>query len=70
MRKFKEGDELTLEDVKRSFREINNPKGLLKESIDLSRFPIDEDGARVFDSFEEYDAAYGGTVAFEETFYW
>ena len=70
MRKFKEGDELTLEDVRRSFREINNPKGLLKESIDLSRFPIDEDGARVFNSFEEYDAAYGGTVAFEETFYW
>ena len=70
MRIFKEGDELTLEDVRRSFREINNPKGLLKESIDLSRFPIDEDGARVFDSFEEYDAAYGGTVAFEETFKW
>ena len=70
MRRFKEGDELTLEDVRRSFREINNPKGLLKESIDLSRFPIDEDGARVFDSFEEYDAAYGGTVAFEETFNW
>lgn len=71
MRKFKEGDKLTLEDVRQSFQDARlNNKGLLKESVDLARFPRGKDGSILFASNEEYEAAFGGTVSFEEAFKW
>lgn len=70
MKQFKEGDNLTLEDVKQSFREVKKNKALLNESVDLSRFPIGKDGAILFSSNEEYETAFGGTVSFEEAFKW
>lgn len=70
MKRFKEGDNLRLEDVKQSFREAKNNKTLLNEGVDLSRFPIGNDGAILFSSEEEYEAALGGTVSLEEAFKW
>lgn len=63
MIQFKEGDSLTLEDVNRSF----SRKGNLP---DFSRFPRGKDGAILFESWEDYEAALGGTVSFEEAFKW
>lgn len=68
MKQFKKGDTLTLEDVRQSFQKINN-KGV-NEGLDLNRYRIGEDGSILFDSEEEYEAAFGGTVSFEEAFKW
>lgn len=65
MSHIKEGYPLTLKDVKESFSKIR--EGNLP---DLSRFPRGKDGAILFKSWEEYEAAFGGTVSFEETFKW
>lgn len=70
MKQFKEGDNLTLEDVKQSFSDAKKNKTRLDESVDLSRFPMGKDGAILFSSKEEYEAAFGGTVSFEEAFKW
>lgn len=69
MKKFKEGDEITLEDVRESFQLANN-KELLKESFDFSKIPVDKDGVLLFNSIEEYERSFGGTVSFEEAFRW
>lgn len=69
MKQFKEGDTLTLEDVRQSFQEINN-KGVINEGLGLNRYPIGKDGSILFNSEEEYEAAFGGTVSFEEAFKW
>lgn len=68
MKQYKEGDTLTLEDVRQFIQEIN--KGVIDEGLDLHRYPIGEDGSILFDSEEEYEAAFGGTVSFEEAFKW
>lgn len=70
MRHYKEGDNLTLEDVRQSFQEARNNKGVLNESVDFSRFPVGKDGSILFNSEEEYEAAFNGTVSFEEAFKW
>lgn len=67
MRIFKEGNNLTLEDVRMSFQQVNNGS---KMNLDLSRYPKDNNGAILFNSDEEYELAFGGTVSFEQAFRW
>jgi len=69
MKRFKEGDILTLEDVKNSFDVANN-KELIKVSADLSNIPVGKDGSLLFNSEEEYEKVFGGTFSFEEVFKW
>ena len=65
MKVFKEGDILTLEDVKESFEKINN-KTILNESVDLSKYPVGKDGAIIFDSWEDVETAVGKLISLED----
>ena len=69
MRKFVEGDELTLEEVKQAFQEAydRNIKSQMIESVDSSNIKIGKDGYYEFESLEEYRKAFGG-VPLEDVF--
>lgn len=70
MRKFVEGDKLTLEDVRQAIEEAHDrnikcsaaPSGINIESY------LSEDGYYEFDSWEEYKRVFGDFVSVEEAF--
>ena len=68
MKKFIEGDKLTLEDVKAAIRESENAgRIMVNESADVK--PVFKDGIAYFNSVEDVEKYYGGTVKpLEEVF--
>lgn len=69
MRRFKEGDILTLEDVKKSFAEIEAEcSQILNEAKKSNVRPTIENGCEVFDSFEDMEKYYGGPICTLEEF--
>lgn len=69
MRRFKEGDILTLEDVKKSFAEIEAKcSQILDRGKNSNVKPTIENGCEVFDSFEDMEEYYGGPIRTLEEF--
>ena len=69
MRTFKEGDNLTLEDVTKALQEAhdnNIPK--VTPKIDRSSLKVSKDGYIEFDSWDEYRKVFGDLVSVEEAF--
>lgn len=67
MRRFKEGDELTLEDVEQSIREAEEV-GRRIITDNTVKFTI-KNGVKIFDSFEDMERYYGGPIrTVEEVF--
>lgn len=71
MRRFKEGDELTLEDVSSALQDAHdrNIKFRLDEGISNPDVRMSADGYYEFDSWEDYHKAFG-TVSVEDAFKW
>ena len=70
MKKFVEGDNLTLEDVRTALKEAHNRniKHTIVESIDIQTH-LSKDGYYEFDSWDDYRKAFGA-VPLEEAFKW
>ena len=69
MKKFVEGDNLTLEDVKQAMKEAHdrNIKHTIVESADMQSH-LSSDGFYEFESWEEYKKVFGDFASVEETF--
>lgn len=69
MKKFKEGDNLTLEDVKTALKEAHdkNIKAQITEPLDKRPY-LSTDGFLEFESWDEYKKVFGDFVSLEETF--
>lgn len=69
MRTFKEGDTLTLEDVRAALKEAHdkNIRHTIVESADIQSH-LSKDGYYEFDSWEEYKKVFGDFASVEETF--
>lgn len=67
---FKPGDELTIEDVRESIRQINedSKRYSVNESSGIKREVIG--GCAVFDSYEDMEKYYGKLYTIDEVFKW
>lgn len=67
---FKPGDELTIEDVRESIRQINedSKRYSVNESCGIKRELIG--GCAVFDSHEDMEKYYGKLYTIDEVFKW
>lgn len=68
MRKFVEGDNLTLDDVRQAIHESETAgKFIVNENVGVK--PIFKNGVAIFDSIEDAEKYYGGKIMpLEEAF--
>lgn len=67
MKKFKECDKLTLEDIKEVFHDNNNCRRGINENTTVK--PEIKNGMAVFNSMEEVELYYGGRIMTLDEFF-
>ena len=70
MKKFKEGDILTIDDVRCALKEAhdrNISQNIITEGVNPQSY-LSADGYYEFESWEEYKKVFGDFVSVEETF--